>query len=224
MLHLPPEYDGRRSGRVGVVADDWRVTVAFRDETDVQQAVQSVREHEVEDDVRSRLGQRIVMSVDGPTVFLYAGTEDTAREADRVVREVLAQHQLSAEFTLDRWHPLEEEWEDVSVPMPDTAELRAAEHQRLVDAETEESLAAGQAGWEVRVELPSHRQAVELAERLQAEGRPVIRRWKYLVLGANNEDDASSLAEAIGQEIPAKASVHIQAVPIIYFDDSKPAT
>jgi hypothetical protein len=224
MLHLPPEPDGRRSGRVGVVADDWRVTVTFRDEADVQQAVRSVREHEVEDDVRSRLGHRIVMSADGPTAFLYAGTEETAREADRVVREVLAQHQLSAEFTLDRWHPLEEKWEDVSVPMPDTAEQRAAEHQRLVAAETHDSLAAGQAGWEVRVELPSHRQAVELAKRLQAEGRPVIRRWKYLVLGANNEDDASALAEAIGQEIPAKASVHTQAIPFIYFDNSKPAT
>ena len=224
VLDLPPGPDGRRSGRVGVVADDWRVTVTFRDDADVQQAVRSVREHEVEDDVRSRLGHRIVMSVDGSTAFLYAGTEDTAREADRVVREVLAQHQLSAEFTLDRWHPLEEEWEDVSVPMPDTAEQRAAEHQRLVAAETQESLAAGQAGWEVRVELPSHRQAVELAERLQAEGRPVIRRWKYLVVGANNEDDASALAEAIGQEIPAKASVRTLAIPFIYFDDSKPAT
>jgi len=224
LLHLPPGPDGRRSGRVGVVADDWRVTVTFRDEADVQQAARSVREHEVEDDVRSRLGHRVAMSVDDPAVFLYAGTEDTAREADRVVREVLAQHQLSAEFTLDRWHPLEEEWEDVSVPMPDTAEQRAAEHQRLVAAETRDSLAAGQAGWEVRVELLSHRQAVELAERLQAEGHPVTRRWKYLVVGANNEDDASALAEAIGQEIPAKASVRIQALPFIYFDDSKPVT
>lgn len=206
------------------MADDWRVTVTFRDEADVQQAAQSVREHEVEDDVRSRLGHRVVMSVDGPTAFLYAGTEDTAHEAERVVREVLAQHQLSAEFTLDRWHPLEEAWEDASVPMPDTAEQRAAEHQRLVDTETQDSLAAGQAGWEVRVELPSHRQAVHLAERLQAEGRPVIRRWKYLVVGANNEDDASALAEAIGQEIPAKASVRTLAIPFIYFDNSKPAT
>ena len=223
LLHLPRAGTrGRRGGRVGVVADDWRVTVTFRDEADVRQAARSVREHEVEDDARSQLGPRIVMSVDGSTAFLYAGTEDTAREADRVVREVLAQHQLSAEFTLDRWHPLEEEWEDVSVPMPDTAEQRAAEHQRLVAAETEDSLTAGQAGWEVRVELPSHRQAVELAERLQAEGRPVIRRWKYLVVGVNNEDDASALAEAIGQEIPAKASVRTLAVPFIYFDDASP--
>ena len=141
-----------------------------------------------------------------------------------MVREVLAQHQLSAEFTLDRWHPLEGDWEDAGVPMPDTAEQRAAEHRRLVDAETQESLAAGQAGWEVRVDLPSHRQAVELAERLQAEGRPVIRRWKYLMLGANNEDDASALAEAIGQEVPARASVYIQAIPFVDFDDSKPET
>ena len=51
------------------MADDWRVTVTFRDEADVQQAVQSVREHEVEDDVRSRLGHRVAMSADGPTVF-----------------------------------------------------------------------------------------------------------------------------------------------------------
>jgi hypothetical protein len=206
------------------VADDWRVTVTFRDEADVERAVQSVREQEVEDDARRRLGHRVAMSVDGPTFFLYAGTEDGARETDRVVREVLAQHRLSAVFTLDRWHPLEDEWEDLSVPMPDTAEQRAVEHRRLIDAETQESLAAGHAGWEVRVELPSHRQAVELAERLQAEGRPVIRRWKYLVLGANNEDDASILAEAIGQEISAKASVHTQAVPFVQFAASKPGT
>lgn len=204
------------------MADDWRVTVTFRDEADVQQAVRSVREHEVEDDVRSRLGHRVAMSVDGPTVFLYAGTEDMARETDRVVREVLARRQLSAEFALDRWHPLEEDWEDASVPMPDTGEQRAAEHQRLIDAETQQSLAVGQAGWEVHVDLPSHRQAVQLAERLQAEGRPVIRRWKYLVLGANNEDDARSLAEAIRQQISVKASVQIQAVASIHFAASKP--
>jgi hypothetical protein len=206
------------------VADDWRVTVTFRDEADVQQAVQSVREHAVQDDVRNRLGHRVAMSVDGPTVFLYAGTEDAAREADRVVREVLEGQQLSAEFALDRWHPVEEDWEDASVPMPDTGEQRAAEHQRLIDAETQQSLAAGQGGWEVQVELRWHRQAVELAERLQAEGHSVMRRWKYLVLSANNEDEASALAQAIEQEIPVKASVHAQEVPFVQFDAGKPGT
>jgi hypothetical protein len=199
------------------VADDWRVTVSFRTQADAERAVQSFREHELQEDARRQLGQRVALSADGPTVFLYAGTEDAAREADRVVREVLAREQLSAALTLDRWHPLEEEWEDAGVPMPDTAERRAAEHRHLIEAETQDSLAAGQAGWEVRVELRSHRQAVELAERLQAEGRPVIRRWRYLVLGANNEDDASALAEAIRQESPASASVHTEAVPFVQF-------
>jgi hypothetical protein len=63
----------------------------------------------------------------------------------------------------------------------------------------------------VRVELPSHRQAVELAGRLRAEGRPVIRRWKYLILGASNEDQASALAEAIAAGAPAQATVHTEA-------------
>jgi len=207
-----------------VADDDWRVTVTLHDEAHVGRALQSLREHEVEDDVRRRLGHHVAVSADGPRVLLYAGTEDAAREADQVVRQVMAQRGLGADFALDRWHPAEEEWQDADVPMPQTDEQRQAEHQRLEADETRESLATGHARWEVRVELPSHHDAVALAERLQAEGRPVIRRWKYLVVGANNEDDASALAEAIGQEIPAKASVRTLAIPFIYFDDSKPAT
>jgi hypothetical protein len=199
------------------VADDWRVTVTFSDAAHVEKAVLSVREHEVEDDVRRRLGQRVVVSADGPNVYLYAATEDAAREADRVVREVLATHQLSAEFALDRWHPLEEEWVDASVPLPETADQLEAEHERRMEVETEESLATGQAGYEVRVELRSHRQAVQLANRLEAEGRPVVRRWRYLVLGANNEDDAAALADAIRQEAPVHASIETQAVPFVQF-------
>jgi hypothetical protein len=199
------------------VADDWRVTATFSDAADVEKAAASVREHEVEDDVRSRLGDRVAVSADGPNVYLYAGSEDAAREAERVVREVLAMHRLSAEFTLDRWHPLEEEWVDASVPLPQTAEQLEAEHERRMENETEESLATGQAGYEVRVELRTHRQAVQLAGRLQAEGHPVVRRWRYLILGANNEDDAAALADTLRQEAPVHASIQTQAVPFVQF-------
>lgn len=199
------------------MADDWRVTVTFSDAAHVEKAVLSVREHEVEDDVRHRLGQRVVVSADGPNVYLYAGTEDAAREAERVVREVLATHQLSAGFALDRWHPLEEEWVDASVPLPETADQLEAEHEHRMENETEESLATGQAGYEVRVELRSHRQAVQLANRLEAEGRPLVRRWRYLVLGANNEDDAAALADTIRAEVPVHVSIQTQAVPFVQF-------
>ena len=198
--------------------DDWRVTVTLHDEAHVGRALQSLREHEVSDDVRRRLGHRVAVSADGPRVFLYAGTEDAAREADRVVREVLAQRGLGAGFALDRWHPAEEEWQDAAVPLPQSDEQRAAEHQRLEAEETQESLATGHAQFEVRVELPSHREAVALADRLQAEGRPVIRRWKFLVLGANDSDDARDLAQVIKQEAPADATVEVEeAGPLLPF-------
>jgi hypothetical protein len=201
-----------------VADDDWRVTVTLHDEAHVGRALQSLREHEVEDDVRRRLGHRVAVSADGPRVLVYAGTEDAAREADQVVRQVMAQRGLGADFALDRWHPLEEEWQDADVPMPQTDEQRQAEHQRREADETRESLATGHARWEVRVELPSHHDAVALADRLQAEGRPVIRRWKFLVLGANDEDDARDLARVIKQEAPAAASVQTEeAGPLLPF-------
>ncbi|HEX4658459.1 MAG TPA: hypothetical protein VH307_13830 [Streptosporangiaceae bacterium] len=197
--------------------DDWRVTVTLHDEAHVGRALQSLREHEVEDDVRRRLGRHVAVSADGPRIFLYAGTEDGAREADQIVRQVMAQRGLGADFALDRWHPVEEEWQDADVPMPQTDQQRQAEQQRLEADETRESLATGHAQWEVRVELPSHRDAVALADRLQAEGRLVIRRWKFLVLGANDSGDARELARVIAQEAPA-ASVQVEeAGPLLPF-------
>jgi hypothetical protein len=199
------------------MADDWRVTATFSDAARARQAVRSLRDHKVQDDIRRRLGHRVAVSTDGPSVFLYAATEDTAREADRVLREVLTRHQLRAELALDRWHPGEEEWEDASVPMPDSDEARAAEHQRLMDDEAEQAAAARAAGWQVRVELPSHRQAVDLAAQFLAEGRPVVRRWKYLILGASSEDEAGALAQAIRQEAPANSSVRTEPNPWAHF-------
>jgi hypothetical protein len=204
-----------------VADEDWRVTVTLQDENNIQQAVQSVREHEVEQDVRRRLGDRVAVSADGPSLFLYAATEDAAREADRVVRGVLAKWALTADLALDRWHPIEQEWEDASAPMPQTPQQREAEHQRRIADETQDSLATGEAEWEVRVELPSRREAVELAGRLEAEGRSVIRRWRYLVVGANNEDQATEFAKAIEQEVPARASVHTGASPFTHFGLSR---
>jgi hypothetical protein len=200
------------------VANDWRVTVSLHEASHAGQVSQALREHEVEDDVRRRLGHRVAVSAEGARVFLYAGTEDAAREADRVVRELIAQQGLSADFGLDRWHPIEEEWESADVAMPQTEQERQAEHQRLEQDETRESLATGVAEWEVRVQLPSRHAAVELAERLQAEGRSVIRRWTLLVLGANDEDDAIALAQVAKKEAPAEATVELAQVgPLLPF-------
>lgn len=199
------------------MADDWRVTATLQDAGQAQRALRSLRDRKLQDDVRRRLGQRVAVSADNAHMFLYAATGDAAREAERVVREVFAEQQIPADLTLDRWDELKQKWVDPGTPVPETAEVRQAKHQRLIDEETRQSLAHGQPGWEVRVDMPSHREAVALAERLRAEGLPLTRRWKYLILGANNEDDARELAQAIERQASPEASVRIKQAQFAHY-------
>jgi hypothetical protein len=94
--------------------------------------------------------------------------------------------------------------------MPQTEAERQVEHQRLVDSETADSLAAGIGRWQARVEFPSHREAVALARKLEGEGLPVVRRWKFLIVAANNEDDVRELAGQIRREAPPDAVVRVE--------------
>jgi len=186
------------------------VTISLADQAHTEPARRSFSEREVEQDVHLRLGRNIVVGAGDSQIFLYAGTENAAREAERMARDVLAEDGIEAELTLDRWHPIEEQWESPDVAMPRTEAERQAEHQRLEDAETAVSLASGTAQWQARASLPSHREAVALAHTLEGEGRAVVRRWKFLVVGANNEDDAEELAEHIRREAPPGATVRAE--------------
>src|SRR5215471_12814095 len=150
---------------------DWRVTISLTGQAHVEQARQSISEQEVEQDVRQRLGRNIVVGAGDSQIFLYAGTELAATEAERTARDVLGQLGIEAEFALHRWHPIEEEWQSPDVAMPRTEAERQAEHERLEDAETADSVATGIAHWQARAEFPSHRDAVALAGTLQHEGR-----------------------------------------------------
>ncbi len=194
------------------VADnnDWRVTISLPGPANAERAQRSLAEHEVEENVHRRLGRNIAVGVGDSQIFLYAGTEIAARQAKQVARDVLAQHDIQADFALHRWHPIEQEWENPDVAMPQTEAERQAEHQRLEDEETAESLATGIAQWQARVELPSRHEAVTLARRLRNEGRAVMRRWRFLVVGANNEDEARELAEQIRQGAAPGATVHAE--------------
>ena len=189
---------------------DWRVTISLPDQADVEQAQSSFSQKEVEQDVRRRLGHNVVVGSGDSELFLYAGTEVAAGEAERAARDVLGQLGIEAEFTVHRWHPIEEEWRSPDVAMPRTEAEREAEHQRLEAAETAESAAAGTPQWQARAELGSHREAVALARTLQGEGYAVVRRWKFLIVGASNEDEAQALAEHIRQEAPPDAQVRAE--------------
>jgi hypothetical protein len=191
-------------------SDDWRVTISVSDQPHAGAAQLPASLRQVEEDIRRQVGRGIAVGAGDAQIFLYAGVEAAARDAERVARDVLAGHGLAAESALHRWHPIEERWKDPDVPMPQTKAEREAEHQRLVDAETAESLAAGTPQWDVRVELGSHRQAVTLAHQLESEGRGVVRRWKFLIVGASNEDEARELAGQIRREAPPDAAVTVE--------------
>ena len=189
--------------------DDWRVTLSVS-QPQAGQAQPSSTLRQVEEDIRGQVGRDIGVGAGEAQIFLYAGTETAAGEAERIARDVLAEHGIAAESAVHRWHPVEERWETPDVPMPQTAAEREAEHQRLIDDETAESLASGTAQWEVRVELGSHRQAVALARKLEGEGLAIVRRWKFLLVGAANEDEARELAAQLEREVPPGAAVKVE--------------
>ncbi len=195
------------------MGDDWRVTATLHQPGHAEQLVDRLQRHRVGEEVLARLGGRVAVSTGESQIFIYADSERAAHEAARMVQELSSEQALETELALHRWHPVEEQWEDTDVPMPRTQAEREAEHQRLQQAEAEESQQTGLAEWEVRIELNSHRQTAELADKLTAEGMEPVRRWTYLVVGANNEDEARTLADRLRGEAPAGAKIKVEAGP-----------
>lgn len=207
--------------------DEWRVEAELYEPDDDRSLSERLSALELDDQARERLSDRVIVTREGPRVFLYAADEGAAREAERVVRELLATDELAATVSVKRWHPVEEAWKDASEPLPATDAARAAERQRRVAAETREVVEEGEFDWEVRVELESHRDTAELGARLEAEGLPVVRRWRYLLVGALTEDGAGELAERILREAPAGASARVEprfsepTHPLLVFFESR---
>jgi hypothetical protein len=192
------------------MGDDWRVTVDFDDEGDGAQFAERLAAFELEAEERERLGDRVIVSRDGPRVFLYTDADERARAVHETVSARIESEGLSALTAFERWHPVEQAWKDASVPMPSTGEQLEAEHERLQEREAAESLETGRSQWEVRVELASHEDTVALAERLESEGIPLVRRYTFLLAGAVNEDDARALAERLEREVPEGARIAVE--------------
>jgi hypothetical protein len=192
------------------MADDWRLTIDLDDEGNGTQLVEWLAAVRLASEERDRLGDRVVVSRDGARVFLYADAEDVIRGAEEIVRGQLAERGAEARLTLERWHPVEQAWHDPGVLLPESEADVRAEHERQQAREAAESREKGRAGWEVRVELPEHEETVALAERLEGEGYPVVRRSTFLLVGAVNEDEAEALAERLQREVPAGARVQVE--------------
>src|SRR5262245_2032866 len=189
--------------------DEFRVSVELDDAEHGFSISERLRALDLDDDVRERLGSSVLVSRDGSRLFLYAGTEPQAREAERVVRELAEADDLSADIAVTRWHPVEEAWKDAALPLPATAEEEQAEESARDAAEADEARTDGRYDWEVVTHLPSRDDAMALVERLSAEGAPAMRRWRFVVAGAVSEEEAFALADRLRAELPPEAKVHV---------------
>jgi hypothetical protein len=195
-----------------VEADEWRVEIELDDEPEGMSLGERIRSLDLDDEVRERLTGRVIVTRDGPHVYLYADTEAGARAAERVVRDLLDEHRLTGTVSVTRWHGIEEAWEDASVPLPQTEAEVEAERRRLEQAEEREAAVEGEYDWRVRAALPHRRDAVELERSLAADGLDVQRRWRWLTIGTPTEERGEEIAALIREHAP-EAQVWVEVNP-----------
>jgi hypothetical protein len=192
------------------VEDEFRVEVELDDDERGYSLGERLRALDLDDDARERLGPSVLVTRDGSRLFLYASSESQARETERIVRDLVDADRLSADIAVTRWHPVEEAWKDTSIPLPATPAEEQAEYAAREVAEAEEVRRQGRFDWEVVVHLPARDAAVELSERLAAEGIPAMRRWRYVIAGAVTEEEALALSDRLRSELPEGANVRVE--------------
>jgi predicted DNA binding CopG/RHH family protein len=188
--------------------DEYRIKVELQQP---KLLLKALRQAQVEQSERAALG-RVVATSEGEHIFLYADSSESASAIREAVQRVMKEHGIDGAVTLWRWHPTEERWEDASVPLPSTEQQIEAEHERRIEIEDRETGESSYAEFEVRVSLPSHHDAHELAQRLQAEGIPCKRYWRHLLIGAADEDAAAALAARVRGESPDGTQAQVEAV------------
>jgi hypothetical protein len=189
------------------VSDDWRVRIDLHDAGAASKLTELLEKSE--HDLEADFDDRVAVSRDGGEVFCYTGTRALAERVEALVRSLATENGWEIETDLKRWHPVAEEWEDANEPLP-TGPAEAAEHAELIEREREEVAERGYPEFEVRVELPSHRDAVEFVEKLRQEGLPYVQRWKYVLIGATDEDTAAALAQRLRVEAPPGSKVQVE--------------
>ena len=189
--------------------DDWRVEVELDDDEHGYSVAERLRALDLDDDARHRLGSRAIVTRDGSKLFVYTRTGTEAGEAARVMRELLAADDLTAEVRMTRWHPVAEAWEDASVPLPQTEAEQELERDKQEERERHEVKAGGDYDWHVYVQTHDRAAAEALEKRLRSEGLHVERRWSYVTVAALTDDQANEIASKVRAELP-RAGIEIK--------------
>jgi hypothetical protein len=192
--------------------DEWRVEVELDDERHGYPLSERLRAHDLDDDARERLGGGVIVTRDGSRLFLYTKSAEAAREAERVVRELLEADNLSADIQITRWDEEADAW--------------VAPTGEIVESARDEE---GPADWFVRVEPEDAGAVEELAEKLRTNGLPVERRGHYLLIGSHDDEEVQALAERVRAVAGPRDDVQVRAdvgdLPdsrFVFFETHKP--
>ena len=202
--------DGAGAGAEGCyrasMDDGWRVCIEFGV---LPRSLHSMR-HALISALGSRLGDQVAVSSSrwGTQIFLYASSAGLADEAAQVAREVVARHGAGAPVRTEFWSLRGQEWRDAAdEPTADPVAEQQALHEARQERERQASVTYGRPAREVWVEVPSHDDVVALAEHLAAQGWRVRMRRRHLIVGADCEDDAKSLARELSGDGRADADM-----------------
>ncbi len=201
--------------------DDWRLHVSLAGSEHAKALTGRLEAVELGEDVARELGDAVVVSHDGPEVFLYTATHAAALAAERVVRADLARYGVDPQIVMSRWHDDAEDWEPADAPPATSAAQREAERAQLMRREDAESDAHGVPDFEARAVLPTRHAAHELSERLTREGVPHTRRWRYVLVGAEDEDAARQWAQRLSDESPPGTRVNTEGT-LAYVERATP--
>jgi len=183
------------------VNDDWRIRVDLEEEhaegllerlgLDLGSEARKLAE-ELE-------GRRLVVSRDDETLFIYAGSRAEAERARDIIeaelRETGAQGHVAP---IEHWLADEDRWDD-EAPQEFEAEREVLEE--------------GLSPWEVRLEAGSPEEAETLAAKLAADGYSVVRRYRFVLVGADSEEAARELARRLHGEAEASGELVYETLP-----------
>ena len=181
--------------------DDWRIKIELEEEEHAGSLLDRLAHglgFEARELARELERDRLVVSRDGNRLFVYTESPQQALKALEVVEAELREHGLEAKVSpVEHWLADEDRWD--AEPMGPDIE--------------EELVERGVAPWEVRIECSSHRQAEGLADRLEADGYGVLRRWRYLVVGAGSREEADELAEQLHGDAEPSSELVWEVMP-----------
>lgn len=166
--------------------DDWRLRVELAEASGLLERLRAGLGSEARELAEGLEEQRLAVTHDEDSVFVYAASLRQAEQARMVLEAELRELRLEPRLVaVEHWLTDEERW-DSEAPGPDSED---------------ETLARGYAPWEVRVTCRSVDDARELADRLEQEGFGVVRRWRHVLAGASSRADADALARRVEGEV-----------------------